>query len=115
MPEGRALELLAGGRHGANEQLLVLRHGFVRRMLAGVVDGGAATVQRQVVKAGGKPVEASRIRITDTGRQAIEERTVRNNDVGVNHRYFPNSPVRNGKYRNKRATRRLRRCGRGAG
>jgi hypothetical protein len=96
MPECRALELLAGSRRGENEELLALRHGFVRRMLAGLVRGGAATAQRKVVKAGGKPVKVSQIRITDAGRQVIEKRTVRNNDVGVDHRYFPNSPVHMG-------------------
>ncbi len=33
----RALELLASSRHGANEELLVLGHGFSCRMLAGLV------------------------------------------------------------------------------
>src|SRR5260370_12774072 len=109
------LELLACSRHGANEELLALGHGSSHRMLAALLRSGLAAAQREVVKAGGKPVEVSWIRITAAGRQAIEGRTTRNNDVGVNHRYFPNSPVQNDKYRNKRATRRLRRCGLGAG
>jgi len=106
------LELLASSRHGANEELLALGHGFSHRMLA---RSGLAAAQREVVKAGSKPIQVSWIRITAAGRQAIEGRTARNNDVGINHRYFPNSPVQNEKYRNKRATRRLRRCGPGAG
>src|SRR6266404_2537302 len=115
MPSDARLELLASSRHGANEELLTLGHGFSRRMLAALLRSGLAAAQREVVKAGGKPVEVGWIRITAAGRQAIEGRTARNNDVGINHRYFPNSPVHNGKYRNKRATRRLRRCGPGAG
>jgi hypothetical protein len=109
------LELLASSRHGANEELLALGHGFSRRMLAALLRRGLAPAQGEVVKAGGKPIEVSWIRITVPGRQAIDGRTARNNDVGINHRYFPNLPVQNGKYRNKRATRRLRRCGPGAG
>jgi hypothetical protein len=73
------LELLASSRHRANEERLVR--------------SGLAAAQREVVKAGGKPIEVIWIRIIAAGRQAIEGRTARNNDVGINHRYFPNSPV----------------------
>jgi hypothetical protein len=68
----RALELLASSRHGANEELLVHGHGFKRQMLAGLVRAGLAAAEREVVKAGGKTIEISRIRITKVGRQAIE-------------------------------------------
>jgi hypothetical protein len=112
----KALSEFAGSQDGANEEPLALGHGFSCRMLAALLRGGLAAAQREVVKAGGKPIEVSWIRITAAGRQTIEGRTARNNDVGINHRYFPNSrPSGNGKYRNKRATRRLRRCGPGAG
>jgi hypothetical protein len=87
------LELLASSRHGANEERLALRHGFNRRVLAALLRSGLAAAQREVVKAGGKSIEVSWIRIIAAGRQAIEGRTARNNDVGINHRYFPNSPV----------------------
>jgi len=68
----RALELLASSRHGANEELLVLGHCFSRRMLAGLVRRGLAAAEREIVKAGGKPIEVSRIRIAKAGRQATE-------------------------------------------
>ena len=55
----RALELLASGRHGANEELLVLGRGF-SRMLAGLVRAGLAAAEREVVKAGGKTIEVVR-------------------------------------------------------
>jgi len=44
----RPLELLASSRHGANEALLVLSHGFSRRMLAGLVR--RASLQQHTVR-----------------------------------------------------------------
>jgi hypothetical protein len=60
-PEQRsALELLASSPHGTNEELLVLSHGFTRRMVAGLVRRGLAAAHRKVVKAGGKAIEVTR-------------------------------------------------------
>jgi len=42
-------------------------------MLAGLVRRGLAAAEREVVKAGGKTIEVTRIRITKAGRQAIED------------------------------------------
>jgi hypothetical protein len=105
---------LASSQDGANEELLALRNGFSCPMLAALLRSGLAAAQREVVKASGKPIEVSWIRITAARRKAIEGRTARNNDVCINHRYSPTRPSGNGNYRNKRATRRLRRCGAGA-
>jgi hypothetical protein len=69
----RALELLAGSPHGATEELLAYGHGFTRRMLAGLVRAGLATVQRRVIVAGDTPIEVGKAMITDAGRRAIEE------------------------------------------
>ena len=68
----RALELLAGSPHGATEELLAYGHGFTRRMLAGLIRAGLATVQRRVIVAGDTPVEVGKVMITDAGRRAIE-------------------------------------------
>ncbi len=46
----RRAELLAGSRHGASEELLILGHGFSCRMLAGLVRAGFAAAEREVVK-----------------------------------------------------------------
>ena len=73
----RALELLAGSPHGATEELLAYGHGFTRRMLAGLVRAGLATVQRRVIMAGDTPVEVGKAMITDAGRRAIEEKATR--------------------------------------
>jgi hypothetical protein len=68
----RALELLAGDRHGINEELLVHGHGFSRRMLAGLVRGlGAERVQ--MMMAGDRAVAVVRIRITAEGRRALAD------------------------------------------
>jgi hypothetical protein len=68
----RALKLLAGGRHGVNEELLVRGHGFSRGVLASLVRRRLAAREREVMMAGARPVEVVRIRITAAGRRAIE-------------------------------------------
>ncbi len=67
------LSLLASSPHGATEALLVRAHGFDSDMIAGLVHGGLATAERETMKAGAKPVEVVRLRITAAGRTAIEE------------------------------------------
>ena len=78
----RALELFAGSPHGANEELLVLGHGFTHRMLAGLVRAGLAATRHEVIKVGAKAIEVCRVRITAAGRRALE--------VRVPHRAFEN-------------------------
>lgn len=63
--------MLDSSRHGVNAGLLVFVHGFERRVLDGLVKGGLAAAEREVVVAGGKPVEIVRFRITAAGRKAI--------------------------------------------
>jgi len=65
--------LLSSNPNGANEALLVLVHGFKRQILAGLVRTGLAAAEREVVNAGGRPVEVVRVRITDDGRKALAE------------------------------------------
>jgi hypothetical protein len=67
------LSLLASSPHGATEALLVRGHGFDSDMIAGLVRAGLATAERETMKAGAKPVEVVRLRITAAGRTAIEE------------------------------------------
>jgi broad specificity phosphatase PhoE len=68
----RALELLAGDQRGATEALL-LAHGFTLRMLVGLIRAGLATAEREMMKAGAKPSELVRVRITDDGRKALKD------------------------------------------
>jgi hypothetical protein len=67
------LELLASSPHGATEALLVRAHGFNSDMITSLVRAGLATAERETMKAGAKPFEVVRVRITDNGRKAIEE------------------------------------------
>jgi hypothetical protein len=68
-----ALTLLANIPHGVAEELLILAHGFDRIMIAGLVHGGRAREQREVVTGSSRPlIEVVRIVITDAGRRAIE-------------------------------------------
>jgi hypothetical protein len=67
------LSLLASSPHGATEALLVRVHGFENDMIAGLVGAGLATAERETMKAGVKPIEVVRLRITAAGRTAIEE------------------------------------------
>ena len=67
------LRLLASNPHGATEALLVRVHGFDSDMVGGLVRAGLAKAEREIMKAGTKPVEAVRLQITATGRKAIEE------------------------------------------
>ena len=46
---------------------------YTRRMLTGLVRTGLATEERVITKAGSKPIEVVRIRITNAGWRAIEE------------------------------------------
>ena len=69
--EQRGLELLARDQHGINDDLRMLGHCF-SRMMAGLVRRGLATAARKVMKAGGKTIEITRIRITAARRWTIE-------------------------------------------
>jgi hypothetical protein len=66
-----ALELLASDPHGTTEAFMH-GHGFSLRTLVGLVHARLATVQSEIVIAGGERVVAARIKITDAGRRAIE-------------------------------------------
>jgi hypothetical protein len=68
----RALELLASSPHGATEKLLLAALGFNSDTIADLVRHGLAAEEREVVKAGGKPIEVVRVRITAAGRKVIE-------------------------------------------
>ena len=67
----RVLELLAGSaRQGCTEAFL-LAHGFTVDLLADMVRVGFATAQIERVRAGGQPIEVTRVHITDAGRRAL--------------------------------------------
>ncbi len=66
----QAMEMLAASPHGVTEDLLALAHGFDSDVIAGLVPAGLATAERETIKAGGEPVEVSRIKITEAGASA---------------------------------------------
>jgi hypothetical protein len=69
----RALKKLAGTPRGLTAQLL-LAHGFSVEMLRGLVHAQLATVVTEPMMARpGVTIIVERIRITDTGRRALEE------------------------------------------
>ena len=65
--------LLANTPHGVLEDLLVHAYEFDRNMIAGLVDEGLATAQREIMAASDHTtIEAARIKISDSGRLALE-------------------------------------------
>ena len=70
--ERSLLELLALSADGTTDALLVA-HGFDFDLMARLVRERLATAPPERVFAGGKPVEVTRIKITDVGRRALAE------------------------------------------
>jgi hypothetical protein len=66
----RALQLLASNPFGVAEGIM-RAHGFKPGMLADLVRAGLATAQRET--AGADRQSIGRVRITETGRRAIED------------------------------------------
>jgi hypothetical protein len=67
----RALRLLAGSPHGCTEAIM-LAHGFTDEILGRLVMNGLATAAPGIKYAGNRPIEVTRLAITDAGRQAID-------------------------------------------
>jgi hypothetical protein len=66
----RALELLAGSTDGCTEAIM-LAHGFKVELQVALINAGLATAHTEHMVAGGRPMEVTRVRITDAGRRAI--------------------------------------------
>jgi len=78
----RVLELLVGSaRQGCTEAFL-LAHGFMVELLVNIVRAGFATAQSERVRAGGQPIEVTRVHITDAGRRALKVRPTQFNEAG---------------------------------
>jgi hypothetical protein len=67
--ERRMLELLAGSANGVSETLLVTR--FTMDVMVGLVHERLATATLERTFIVGKPIEVTRVRITDAGRRAL--------------------------------------------
>jgi hypothetical protein len=69
----QALEILSGaGPSGYTTLLAQMAQGFTTDMLAGLVHDGLAPAATETVRAGGRAIEVTRVKITDAGRRAIE-------------------------------------------
>jgi hypothetical protein len=66
----RLPELLASSPDGCTEPLL-LANGFSADLLIELVRAGLVSAQAECMMAGDKQVEVARVRITETGRQAL--------------------------------------------
>jgi hypothetical protein len=71
--ERRVLLLLAESPDGCTDALL-LAHGFPLKVIVGIIGSKLATATADRAFVAGKPVEATRLRITDAGRRALATR-----------------------------------------
>ena len=70
----RALAVLSRTPRGMTKAALIYGHGFTADLLAELVSDGFATATPGTVRAGGRPIEVIRIKITDAGRDAPNNR-----------------------------------------
>jgi hypothetical protein len=67
----RALSILAGSPNGCTEGTMIA-HGFTIEGMVELIKAGLATATVERMIAGRKPVEISRVRITDAGRRLYQ-------------------------------------------
>jgi hypothetical protein len=68
----RMLDMLNEAGPRGCPQALLLAKGFDIELLTGLVRAGLATVATETVRAGDRTLGISKVRITDTGRRALE-------------------------------------------
>jgi hypothetical protein len=68
----QALTMLADAGPIGYPRPVLLMHGFSPTVLEGLVYEGLITAQPETVCAGRKPIQVTRVRITDAGRRALE-------------------------------------------
>ncbi len=71
--ERRLLEVLAASDHGVTDALL-LAHGFSLDLIVALVRTRLATAKVERTFGGGRAVEVTRVRITESGRRALVKR-----------------------------------------
>jgi hypothetical protein len=69
----RALELLASCSDGATDTLLMTAHGLTTETLVDLIRVGLATAQPEHLVIAGRTTELMRVRITEAGREVLEE------------------------------------------
>ncbi len=63
--------MLATSGHDGVAQAWLSAHGFDASMIAGLVTQGIATITAEKVRADGKLVAVAKVRITESGREAL--------------------------------------------
>jgi hypothetical protein len=58
-------------------EAILLAHGFTIEQMVELIRDGLATAKTERMVAGGRPMEVSRVRITDAGRRSLAESTFR--------------------------------------
>jgi hypothetical protein len=66
-----ALAVIAATDPDGATQTLLTAHGFSIRTIAALVKRGLVTIAREKMPAGGKWIDADKVRITDAGREAL--------------------------------------------
>jgi hypothetical protein len=66
-----ALAVIAATGSDAAAQTLLTAYGFSIRTIAALVKRGLVTIVREKVRAGGRWIDAAKVRITDAGRDAL--------------------------------------------
>jgi hypothetical protein len=69
--ERRALALLASASGNGTTQTFLSAHGFGVPMIAGLVNRGLATMLRQSQRSDEEVIVVTRVRITESGREAL--------------------------------------------
>ena len=67
----RALAMLATPGHTGATQPFLIAHGFRSAMISGLVNRGLVTLARENIRAGGKMIHVTKVRITTAGRDAL--------------------------------------------
>jgi hypothetical protein len=71
--ERRALDVMARSANGCTTSIL-FAHGFSSSVVAELISTGLATAKSERMRVGQRPVDVTRVRITDAGRAALERR-----------------------------------------
>ena len=77
-----ALAVIAATDPDGATQTLLTAHGFSIRTIAALVKRGLVTIAREKVRAGGKWIDADKVRITDNERAALAAVQLRGEPFG---------------------------------
>jgi hypothetical protein len=67
----RALAMLATPGHSGATQPFLIAHGFRSAMISGLLSRGFVTLTRENIRAGGRMIQVTKVRITAAGRDAL--------------------------------------------